>query len=284
MSLHTRVPPTSSPPPLPFRSTCPVLKSRTLARSATERATEPNIKANSSSPAPQGTQPPRHKAGHPRRCSPPLPLFAARHRVIVEGYLALVNAPWGRPTGAESPAPSASSALPAARRPGALAIVALRPAARILGALGMLGSGRAAASQVAKMASDAGLPRSVSPALSFEVSDPDPAPPQPRGRRLPPPPPGRSPPPPALTAPSPLPLQVVAQQGRARSSRMTLPHYTAQTPMFMPVGTQGGRPHAAAIAPRAAPAAGCTQPMRHTPRQQAHPLPQPCPLQAASRG
>ncbi|KAG2483993.1 hypothetical protein HYH03_017160 [Edaphochlamys debaryana] len=34
-------------------------------------------------------------------------------------------------------------------------------------------------------------------------------------------------------------FQVVAQQGRARSSRMTLPHYTAHTPMFMPVGTQG---------------------------------------------
>lgn len=35
------------------------------------------------------------------------------------------------------------------------------------------------------------------------------------------------------------PSQVVAQWGRARSSRLTLPHYTARTPMFMPVGTQG---------------------------------------------
>jgi len=34
-------------------------------------------------------------------------------------------------------------------------------------------------------------------------------------------------------------LQVVAQWGRARCSRMKLPHYTALTPMFMPVGTQG---------------------------------------------
>lgn len=33
--------------------------------------------------------------------------------------------------------------------------------------------------------------------------------------------------------------QVVATQGRARTARMTLPHYTAETPMFMPVGTQG---------------------------------------------
>lgn len=33
--------------------------------------------------------------------------------------------------------------------------------------------------------------------------------------------------------------QVVAQQGRVRTARMTLPHYTAETPMFMPVGTQG---------------------------------------------
>ena len=33
--------------------------------------------------------------------------------------------------------------------------------------------------------------------------------------------------------------QVVAQQGRARTAKMTLPHYTAETPMFMPVGTQG---------------------------------------------
>ena len=34
-------------------------------------------------------------------------------------------------------------------------------------------------------------------------------------------------------------FQVLAQQGRARASRMTLPHYEAHTPMFMPVGTQG---------------------------------------------
>ena len=34
-------------------------------------------------------------------------------------------------------------------------------------------------------------------------------------------------------------LQVVAQQGRARTAQMTLPHFTAETPMFMPVGTQG---------------------------------------------
>lgn len=34
-------------------------------------------------------------------------------------------------------------------------------------------------------------------------------------------------------------FQVVAQQGRARTARMTLPHYVAETPMFMPVGTQG---------------------------------------------
>jgi hypothetical protein len=35
-------------------------------------------------------------------------------------------------------------------------------------------------------------------------------------------------------------LQVLAQQGRARTATMKLPHYTAETPMFMPVGTQGG--------------------------------------------
>jgi hypothetical protein len=34
-------------------------------------------------------------------------------------------------------------------------------------------------------------------------------------------------------------MQVVAIQGRARTARMTLPHFTAETPMFMPVGTQG---------------------------------------------
>ncbi|GFR40021.1 hypothetical protein Agub_g556 [Astrephomene gubernaculifera] len=34
-------------------------------------------------------------------------------------------------------------------------------------------------------------------------------------------------------------FKVIATQGRARSARMTLPHFTAHTPMFMPVGTQG---------------------------------------------
>lgn len=34
-------------------------------------------------------------------------------------------------------------------------------------------------------------------------------------------------------------LQVLAQQGRARASRLTLPHGVCHTPMFMPVGTQG---------------------------------------------
>lgn len=29
------------------------------------------------------------------------------------------------------------------------------------------------------------------------------------------------------------------QCGRARAARMTLPHYVCETPMFMPVGTQG---------------------------------------------
>ncbi|EFJ52273.1 hypothetical protein VOLCADRAFT_55892 [Volvox carteri f. nagariensis] len=43
---------------------------------------------------------------------------------------------------------------------------------------------------------------------------------------------------PLLPSPPP-PRQVVAVQGRARSSRMTLPHFTAHTPMFMSVGTQG---------------------------------------------
>jgi hypothetical protein len=36
-------------------------------------------------------------------------------------------------------------------------------------------------------------------------------------------------------------LQVLAQQCRARTATMKLPHYTAETPMFMPVGTQGDR-------------------------------------------
>lgn len=34
-------------------------------------------------------------------------------------------------------------------------------------------------------------------------------------------------------------FEVQAVQGRARASRMTLPHFVAETPMFMPVGTQG---------------------------------------------
>lgn len=34
-------------------------------------------------------------------------------------------------------------------------------------------------------------------------------------------------------------FQVLAEQGRARTATMKLPHYTAETPMFMPVGTQG---------------------------------------------
>jgi tRNA-guanine transglycosylase len=34
-------------------------------------------------------------------------------------------------------------------------------------------------------------------------------------------------------------FEVVARHGKARAARMTLPHYTASTPMFMPVGTQG---------------------------------------------
>jgi queuine tRNA-ribosyltransferase len=38
-------------------------------------------------------------------------------------------------------------------------------------------------------------------------------------------------------------LQVLAQQCRARTATMKLPHYTAETPMFMPVGTQGIWPH-----------------------------------------
>lgn len=38
---------------------------------------------------------------------------------------------------------------------------------------------------------------------------------------------------PALT------FEVLAAQGRARASRMTLPHFAAETPMFMPVGTKG---------------------------------------------
>ncbi|EFN58822.1 hypothetical protein CHLNCDRAFT_140645 [Chlorella variabilis] len=43
---------------------------------------------------------------------------------------------------------------------------------------------------------------------------------------------------PSSTSPA-LKFEVLAQCGRARASRMTLPHYVAETPMFMPVGTQG---------------------------------------------
>ncbi|KAL4457743.1 hypothetical protein ABPG75_012608 [Micractinium tetrahymenae] len=55
---------------------------------------------------------------------------------------------------------------------------------------------------------------------------------------------GAGAPPPALgdlpSSSSPaLKFQVLAQCGRARASRMTLPHYVCETPMFMPVGTQG---------------------------------------------
>jgi hypothetical protein len=34
-------------------------------------------------------------------------------------------------------------------------------------------------------------------------------------------------------------LQVVGRFNRARASKLTLPHFVVQTPMFMPVGTQG---------------------------------------------
>eukprot|EP00193_Tetraselmis_chui_P001457 CAMPEP_0177760360 /NCGR_PEP_ID=MMETSP0491_2-20121128/5227_1 /TAXON_ID=63592 /ORGANISM="Tetraselmis chuii, Strain PLY429" /LENGTH=398 /DNA_ID=CAMNT_0019276257 /DNA_START=220 /DNA_END=1416 /DNA_ORIENTATION=- len=34
-------------------------------------------------------------------------------------------------------------------------------------------------------------------------------------------------------------FKLLATQGRARVGKMTLPHFTADTPMFMPVGTQG---------------------------------------------
>ncbi len=103
------------------------------------------------------------------------------------------------------------------------------------------------------------LPSSTSPALQFEVRRGR-SPITPRRRR----PPGNllgtaapqrrfsrlaiSPRPVARPAPAsghptsgalPRVLQVLATQGRARVGRMTLPHYVAQTPMFMPVGTQG---------------------------------------------
>jgi len=37
----------------------------------------------------------------------------------------------------------------------------------------------------------------------------------------------------------PLHFEVLATFNRARVARMTLPHFTASTPMFMPVGKQG---------------------------------------------
>jgi hypothetical protein len=43
---------------------------------------------------------------------------------------------------------------------------------------------------------------------------------------------------PSSTSPA-LKFEVLARQGRARTARMTLPHYVCETPMFMPVGTQG---------------------------------------------
>jgi hypothetical protein len=46
------------------------------------------------------------------------------------------------------------------------------------------------------------------------------------------------PPLPSSSSPA-LTFQVLALQGRARTALMTLPHFTAETPMFMPVGTQG---------------------------------------------
>ena len=43
---------------------------------------------------------------------------------------------------------------------------------------------------------------------------------------------------PSSTSPS-LAFETVAQCGRARTAKMTLPHFVCETPMFMPVGTQG---------------------------------------------
>lgn len=37
----------------------------------------------------------------------------------------------------------------------------------------------------------------------------------------------------------PLRFEVLGTYNRARVARLTLPHFTASTPMFMPVGTQG---------------------------------------------
>jgi len=33
--------------------------------------------------------------------------------------------------------------------------------------------------------------------------------------------------------------QVLGRFNRARAARLTLPHFVCQTPLFMPVGTQG---------------------------------------------
>jgi len=34
-------------------------------------------------------------------------------------------------------------------------------------------------------------------------------------------------------------LKILGRFNRARAARLTLPHFTCQTPLFMPVGTQG---------------------------------------------
>jgi len=43
---------------------------------------------------------------------------------------------------------------------------------------------------------------------------------------------------PSSTSPA-LTFETLAQCGCARTARMTLPHFVCETPMFMPVGTQG---------------------------------------------
>ena len=63
--------------------------------------------------------------------------------------------------------------------------------------------------------------------------------------------------------------QVLAQQGRARASRMTLPHNVCYTPMFMPVGTQGAH-----LSPTWRLTAGCTCSF-HLDGSSAHVLPRP---------
>lgn len=104
----------------------------------------------------------------------------------------------------------------------------------------------AAAVESAAMGSDNGLPHSKSPALEFQVAALI-------SHRL-------SASRKSATLRSTLPCfkcavrvqhwcisQVVAEQGRARTARMTLPHFTAETPMFMPVGTQGMSPSESAL-------------------------------------